>query len=100
VTNEELLELVKDTALKVAEREHPGDAKSMDALRAQIHERLTLDAPLSELGWDSARMTWLLVRLEERLNIDASDISLYELFTVGDLLERLRQRLPKDATNG
>jgi hypothetical protein len=70
VTNEALFELIKETALKVAEREHPGDEKSMEALRARISERLILDAPLSELGWDSARMTWLLVRLEERLNID------------------------------
>ncbi|MBL9038750.1 MAG: acyl carrier protein [Archangium sp.] len=91
--NLELLQLIKDTTLEIVEREMRPPPDELARLRTQINDTLTVEAPLSELGWDSVRMTWLLVRLEERLAIDTSTLSLYELFTVGDLLQQLQVRL-------
>jgi acyl carrier protein len=97
-TKSDLLQLIKDTAVQIIERETRPPQEELTALRKQLDERLISEAPLSELGWDSIHMTWLLVRLEEQLDIDTSTLSLYELFTVGDLLEQLQGRI--DAKKG
>lgn len=89
-TREELLELLKTTALELVERETRPSSEELAKLRDWMDRELSFEAPLADLGWDSAKMTWLLVRLEEALDIDTSSISLYELFSVGDLLEQLQ----------
>jgi acyl carrier protein len=89
MTRDELLQVVKDTALALIERENVDGRVDLDAWRARLDRELVPDAPLAHLGWDSLRMTWLLVRLEETLQVDASTLSLYDLFTVGDLLDQL-----------
>ena len=88
-SREELLELVKSTALALVERETRPSKEELVTQREWMDKELTAEAPLADLGWDSAKMTWLLVRLEEELKIDTSTMSLYELFTVGDLLDSL-----------
>jgi acyl carrier protein len=88
-TREQLLELIKTLALAIHQRETRASQDEIAELRQWMDRELTSEAPLASLGWDSIRMTWLLVRLEEELDIDTSKLSLYELFTVGDLLDRL-----------
>jgi acyl carrier protein len=88
-TREQLLELIKTLALAIHQRETRASREEISELRQWMDRELTPEAPLASLGWDSIRMTWLLVRLEEELDIDTSKMSLYELFTVGDLLDRL-----------
>lgn len=89
-TREELLELIKATAIALIERETRPPQSELDERREWMDRELTEEAPIADLGWDSAKMTWLLVRLEEELDIDTSGLSLYELFTVGDLLDKLQ----------
>ena len=58
-------------------------------IRGEIEQKYNLDSPLSTLGLDSMKMTWLIVRFEEALDIDASGLSFFELFDVNDLIEEL-----------
>jgi acyl carrier protein len=97
MSREDLLELIKTTALALVERETRPSPEELANTRAWMDRELREDTPLAELGWDSAKMTWLLVRLEDVLGIDTSTMSLYELFTVGNLLDGLQERLTKAA---
>ncbi len=58
-------------------------------LKKKLDERVNVDSPLGEIGWDSVQMTWVLIRLEERYDIDTSNLSIFDMFTVGDLLRSL-----------
>ncbi|MCB9675784.1 MAG: hypothetical protein H6737_11740 [Alphaproteobacteria bacterium] len=89
----ELLEVVKDLATEVTASETNADEAATRALRAELDASIRAEAPLTELGWDSVRLTWLLVRIEERFDIDTSTLSLYDLFTVDDLLVELKERI-------
>lgn len=93
MNSNELLQLVKDVMVEVVAREMRPAPEELARLKEEIHQKLTPEAPIAELGWDSVRMTWLLVRLEERLDIDTSNLSLYELFTVGDMLKQIQARV-------
>ena len=97
MTRAELLELIKRAVLQLIEHESAGQNVDLPAWRERLDAELLPDAPLTALGWDSMRMTWLLVRLEEELSVDTSTLSLYELFTVGDLLDQLLARLATGA---
>ena len=85
----ELLAILKDVVVAAAQKSDPGSTEDQAAVRARVEASLTVDAPLAQLGWDSLKMTWVLVRLEERLGIDTSSLSMFDLFTVGDLLREL-----------
>ena len=85
-----LLTVIKEIATEVQVTETGLEAATV---RADFDARLRLDAPLTELGWDSVRLTWLLVRLEERFDIDTSGISMYDLFVVEDLVRELLERI-------
>lgn len=100
MTRAELLELIKKAVLQLIEHESVGQNVDMQAWRERLNAELTPEAPLTGLGWDSLRMTWLLVRLEEELSVDTSTLSLYELFTVGDLLDQLLARLEEGSPGG
>jgi acyl carrier protein len=89
MTKNDLLVVLKDVVVAAGDKSDPTHTPESAELRARVEASLTVDAPLAQLGWDSLRMTWVLVRLEERLNIDTSSLSLFDLFTVGDLLEEL-----------
>ncbi len=46
-------------------------------------------------------MTWLLVRIEERFDIDTTNLSLFDMFTIGDLLGKLEPLInAKHSVNG
>lgn len=90
MTKPELLDTLKAIATEVMVSETGADPA---ATRADLDARLSLEAPLTELGWDSVRLTWLLVRVEERFDIDTSGISMYDLFVVEDLIDELLARM-------
>ena len=57
--------------------------------------KVTPDSPLSALGWDSLQMTMLLLAVEEKLGIDTSNVSLFDLYTIGDFLSELQILMDK-----
>ena len=89
MTQAELLNVLKEVA--EVDAADPAVAKQSGNLCARLDPSLTLDSPLAQVGWDSLEMTWVLVRLEERLDIDTSNLSMFNLHTVGDLLRELKQ---------
>ena len=86
----DLLQILKEVVLATSDGGDPSMAKELYAMRSSLSASVTLDTPLQELGFDSMQMTWVLVRLEERLEIDTSSVSLFNLFTVGDLVRSLQ----------
>jgi acyl carrier protein len=90
ISRAELLKVFKDIVCETAAKAHPSQAVELDTLRAHLESGLDLESPLSSLGWDSMQMTWLLVRLEEHFDIDTSHLSIFDLFTIGDLLDELQ----------
>ena len=90
MTQIELLALLKELIVETAAKAHPGRKEEFAKMQTLIESKVTLDAPLATLGWDSLQFTWLLVAVEERLKIDTSTISLFDLFTVEDLLKELQ----------
>lgn len=86
----DLLVILKEVVSSTSDGGDPSMAKELQAMRASLSASVTLDTPLQELGFDSMQMTWVLVRLEERLDIDTSSVSLFNLFTVGDLVRALQ----------
>ena len=89
VTQAELLAALKELVVDAAKDGNPALAPDLAALRARVDSSLGIESPLASLGWDSMHMTWILVRAEERFGIDTSSLSLFNLFTVGDLLREL-----------
>jgi acyl carrier protein len=87
MSQSDLLSILKDVVVAAVRQGDP--SADPVATRARMDSTLTVDAPLADLGFDSLKMTWILVRLEERLLIDTSCLSLFDLFTVGDLLREL-----------
>ena len=87
---DELMAVIRDLVIEGAARAPAAQAVELATIRANLDKGLNRASPLSSLGWDSVRMTWLLVRLEEHFDIDTSTISMFDLFTVGDLLDELR----------
>lgn len=95
ITRTELLDIFKEIVCETVAKAHPGQAEELETLRVHLETGLNPDSPLSSLGWDSMQMTWLLVRLEERFDIDTSSLSIFDLFTVGDLLDELQKLIMK-----
>lgn len=91
MTQEQILAVVKELIIELNEKSNPSHAKEFSKLRSIIDEKVTIDSPLASLGWDSLQMTFLLFALEKRLDIDTSTSSLFDLFTVGDLLTELQK---------
>lgn len=90
MTQEQILSVVKELILELNEKANPSQAKEFSKLKSLIDQKVTPDTPLASLGWDSLQMTFLLVAIEKRLDIDTSTSSLFDLFTVGDLLTELQ----------
>lgn len=80
--------MIKELVVRMATDEMAKGA-DVSELHQKIETHLHADAPIAQLGWDSVQMTWLLVRLEERYGIDTSTLSMFDMFTVGDLLRAL-----------
>jgi acyl carrier protein len=104
MTQNELLAVLKELVVDTANQGSPALAADLAALRTKVDGAVTVDSPLGSLGWDSMHMTWILVRVEERFDIDTSSLSLFDLFTVGDLLRELlaliHARAPEAAGRG
>ncbi len=98
VTQADLLASLRELAVDIAGKN--ATMEEVATLRERVHAHLHAEAPLSQLGWDSVQMTWLLVRIEERYEIDTSGLSLFELFTVGDLLKALEGLVAAKAGRG
>ena len=80
----------KAVVLKSFQHEDPSISdQQLQKKKKEIDEVLTLDAPLTALGWDSMTMTWLIVTREDRFEIDMSSISLMEIYSVGDLVNEI-----------
>ena len=60
-----------------------------DSSRGELDKHFILERPIAELGWDSIQFPALLVRAEHRYGIDTSEVSVFDVFTVGDLVEEL-----------
>ena len=93
MTEVELLGLLQEMFVDLTVRHSPEKADQREALLADARTRLHAEATLLETGWDSMQLTWLLVRIEERFDIDTSTLSLFDLFTIGDLLRELQVRI-------
>jgi len=55
--------------------------------RRQLDEQFVADAALSELGWDSMQFASLLVHAEDRYGIVLGGLSVFDLFTVDDVVD-------------
>jgi len=91
MTRTALLDIFKEIVCETAEKAYPKQAEELETLKKNLEAGLNPESPLNSLGWDSMQMTWLLVRLEERFNIDTSSLMIFDLFTVGDLLDEIQK---------
>jgi acyl carrier protein len=55
--------------------------------RQRLDEQFVPDAALSELGWDSMQFASLLVHAEDRYGIVLGGLSVFDLFTVDDVVD-------------
>ncbi len=95
MTQDEILKILRELIVELSQKANPSDAKEISKLKSIIGENITPSSPLSALGWDSLQMTFLLVAIEERFQIDTSTISLFDLFTIGDFLTEIQNLLNK-----
>ncbi|MBL7714414.1 MAG: acyl carrier protein [Bdellovibrionales bacterium] len=86
---------MKELVVELNAKANPSQAKEFAKLKNIVDEKVTLDSPLASLGWDSLQMTFLLVALEERLGIDTSTLSMFDLFSVGDFVAELETLVNK-----
>jgi acyl carrier protein len=91
----ELISFFKSLIVKSHLNDNPAlDAAALEIIAQKTHKDIQLETPLSSVGLDSMTMTWIIVRFEEELGIDASGISFFELHTVDDLLNKIGELLP------
>jgi acyl carrier protein len=92
ISSEKVLEKFKALIVK----SHLNDDRSLSEERLseiakEVDGRVFIDTPLSAVGLDSMKMTWIIVRFEEELDIDASGVSFFELYDVNDLATEIIQ---------
>lgn len=95
MSQEEILKTLKDLVVELSEKSNPVHGKEISKLRSIVDAKINPESPLSALGWDSLQMTMLLVAVEERLGIDTSNLSLFDLYTIGDFLSELKLLVDK-----
>jgi acyl carrier protein len=71
-------------------------ASALLEIERNIESTIHLDTPLSAIGLDSMTMTWIVVKLEEKYEIDASCVSFFELHDVNDLITQIVTLLPQN----
>jgi acyl carrier protein len=99
VTQADILTALKELVVDSADSASPGHAPQLAALRDRI-DSINAETPLAKIGWDSIQMTWVLIALEERFSIDTSMLSLFDMFSVGDLLRELQPLVNQARANG
>ena len=87
-------ELVLATFKSLIVKSYLNDDRTLSEQRlaeiaVEVDGRVKLDTPLSNVGLDSMKMTWIIVRFEEELDIDASAVSFFELYDVNDLANEI-----------
>ncbi len=95
MNQEEMLSILKEIVVELSEKANPVHGKEISKLRSIVDAKVTPDSPLSALGWDSLQMTMLLLAVEEKLGIDTSNVSLFDLYTIGDFLSELQILMDK-----
>jgi acyl carrier protein len=86
MNSEKILETFKSLVVKSHLNDDPTLSEDRLAeISKEVDERVKIDTPLSAVGLDSMKMTWIIVRFEEELDIDASGVSFFELYDVNDL---------------
>lgn len=93
MSQDEILNVLKEIVVELTAKANPSHAKEFSRLRTIVDKNITADSPLASLGWDSLQMTFLLVALEERLGINTSTISMFDLYSVGDFLGELQTQV-------
>jgi acyl carrier protein len=61
--------------------------------RQQLKGQFVPDAALSELGWDSMQFASLLVHAEDRYGIVLGGLSMFDLFTIDDVVNEIWARV-------
>ncbi len=61
----------------------------LSQIKEKVESTVTLQSPLSSLNLDSMTMTWIVVRLEEELDVDASGISFFDIYDVDNLINEV-----------
>lgn len=91
MTKEEIFVVVKSIISESIAKSNPVQYKETSKLKGFVENNITPESPLSTLGWDSLQMTWLLLEIENKLKIDTSTISLFDLYTIDDFLTELQK---------
>ena len=90
MNKEEIFKVFKELVVKSHLNDNPSlSNEALKEIAVDIDERVKIDTPLSEVGLDSMKMTWIVVQFENRLDVDASAISFFELFNVEDLANEI-----------
>ena len=89
----EVLNGLKEVVIKGIQENTPELATDLNALKEKIENELKIDSPVYDLGWDSLQMTWLLLNLEKKFDIDLSTLSTFDLFEIGDLVDEVHKRV-------
>jgi acyl carrier protein len=93
VSEPALIEELKELILEMLSDERVITREQLPEARARLDAQLLPETPLAELGWDSMQFPALLVRAEDRWGIDTSEVSVFDVFTVQDLVRALSVRI-------
>lgn len=95
-----IVHAIKEAYMQVINNDEDITAQEKARLVNKLPIAFKQTMPLSTLGWDSLKLTWFMVRLEEQLDIDTSSISMYNLHTFADLIEALNQKMSVEHSRG
>lgn len=90
MSQDEMLTVLKELVVELSAKANPTHGKEISKLKSIVDAKVTPQSPLSALGWDSLQMTMLLLAVEEKFGIDTSNVSLFDLYTIGDFLTELQ----------
>ena len=65
----------------------------VEETRERLTEQFRPDTALSELGWDSMQFASMLVHAEDRYGIVLGGLSMFDLFTVDDVVNQIWARI-------
>jgi acyl carrier protein len=97
MNNESVFNAFKTLLVKSHLNDNPAlSENTLKEIEQNIESTIRLDTPLSSIGLDSMTMTWIVVKLEEKYNIDASCVSFFELYDVNDLINQIVSLTPQN----
>ena len=90
MNQDEILKIFKSLVVKsYLNDDRTLSEERLKEITSEVAARVAIDTPLSAVGLDSMKMTWIIVRFEELLDIDASGVSFFELYDVKDLAKEI-----------